>query len=231
MFGRSWYPAAGAICTLMAVACFMLVSGCGDLDRSPLVSGPDATVQDGGKTAAWKSDQGYIYLSLSGRAAKPAILDGATGLYYLTEAQEFVPTAGGSMGIDFEQPASGDSIRVSGATFTVSPNSIGGLPPLGNGNYLITMKVLSKTTLADIEVQFEPSGLAFTPKAVLQISLEGALNPAVVKAYHVHGSGTTVEQIPVTIVAQGSGWLVTLQIPGFSSYDFWNDGEEDDPPP
>ena len=226
MFGRR-YPAAGAICTLLAVACILLVSGCGDLDRSPFVSGPDATVQNGGKTAAWKSDQGYIYLSLSGHAAKPAILDAATGMYYLTEAKEFAPTGGGNIDIDFEQPASGDSIRVSGATFTVQPGSIGGLPPLANGKYLITMKVLSRTTLSDVEVQFEPSGLAFVPNAVLEIELAGALNPALVTAYHVHGGGTTVEQIPVTIAAQGSGWLVTVQVPGFSRYDLSGNEPED----
>ena len=232
MFRHFRYATAGAILMLLAMAGGAMLSGCGDIDRSPLGSSP--AVQEKGAPAAWNHDQGYIVLSLRGTrpSMKPAILDGATGLYYLTEAQEFVPAGGGMMQIDFEQPPAGDSIRVSGAKFTVPANSIGGLPPLANGNYLITMKVLSRTTLGDIEVQFEPSGLAFAPTAVLEIELEGALNPALVTAYHVHGSGTTVEQIPITIVAQGSGWLVTMQVPGFSEYDLddWNYGEEDPEP-
>ena len=60
------------------------------------------------------------------------------------------------------------------------------------------------------------------------VSLAGALDPAVVKAYHVHGGGKVVEQIPVTIQQVGAGWLVTMQVPGFSEYDLvGNDGDND----
>lgn len=223
---------SGLIAAVLLGGLFLL-NGCGDFGRSPLVSTPGQStpsVQKASEQAKWNPNNGYLVFSkrAATRAMKPAILDSESGLYHLEEAKEFTPADGGSMEIDFEQPAGGpEDVQVRYVTFTVPANSIGTLPPnVENGNYLITLNANSGTSLDDVLMQFGPSGLTFVPHAVLDIKLVGNVDISGMgtEAYHVEGDGT-VTVVPMTVTATEDGCEISIEVPGFSSYSMGGEDE------
>jgi hypothetical protein len=124
------------------------------------------------------------------------------------------------MEIRLDQPNVNEEVDVfvQKARLTVLANSMDGLKPSDDGNYWITMRVISGTTLSDVAVQFNPSGLTFTPAATLSIKLLGPLDLSGLEyVYHVSGDGS-VTKVRVHAYPEATGWRVDIEVPGFSKY-------------
>jgi hypothetical protein len=121
----------------------------------------------------------------------------------------FSPAEGGRLEVSFPRYADDDDVQVKRAVFKVDQGSI-------NGTYKITMQVFSGTTLADVSVEFSPSGLKFNPSATLTFVLRGELDPDEVKAYHIEGG--TVTEISTAIEEGKKTTTITVKVPNFSIY-------------
>ena len=246
MFKRLNTTAAGATTTLLTLACFVLLSGCGDMSRSPLVSSPDVTAPEGGGASlvngrpSLASDDVAATIVLSPRALRAAkkandsgkvTATAEAGVYTESVSARVSPYRQKKMEVQFGEYGGADIVRVKKVSFTVKRNSIIGNEALQNhrdGSYAITMEVSSGTTLADVLVKFGPSGLKFSPPAQLDIFLEGELDPAEVAAYHIDGTAGTITKIGMEIDDQGrTGWKITIDVPGFSRYDLGGNESED----
>jgi hypothetical protein len=82
----------------------------------------------------------------------------------------------------------------------------------------ITMKVLSGTSLEDIQVVFGPSGTSFVPSASLVLKLSGSDKPENLVVYHY-----SADQVSDAVIEKESGWKVRIEVPGFSRYSLGGD--------
>ena len=230
------YTAARAVFAFLIATGFALLSGCGDLDRSSLITDPAATVQEG---AAVSNDRTTITFSPRApvRAAKriggpmalsETSLNATTGLFSRTASGWITPGAGGKLKVSFGKlTADGTKngeVGVKRATFEVEEGSI-------DAAYYITMTVYTGATLGEVRVEFTPSGIRFHPPATLTVVLWGKVNADVVKALHIDGSGAVLEEIAVTVEDGKKVTILVLKVPGFSRYDLGgdDDGAGDDP--
>lgn len=206
MFGHR-YRFLLTVFTALAVASLALINGCADLTRSPLAPDQAATAQAGdGKSL---SPFTIVFSpEMLPQAVKKAT---AGGLQTETTSGWFAPDKKGRLQVNFKKYTDDNHIQVEKATFDVERGSIGAA-------YEITMTVVSGYTLADVSVEFTPSGPTFTPDATLTLVLRGAgLNPDEIRAYHIDGA--TIQSIVVDYDQQGKKKAtVTLKVPGFSRY-------------
>lgn len=218
MFKCLSHTAVRAVFAFLAVTGFALLNGCGDLDRSTLITDPGATVQEG---AAVGNDRATIAFSAGSsiRAAKPA-----GGMTSQTDQGWITPKKGGKLKVSFGPPSADGGVRVKRATFEVEKGSI-------DAAYDISMTVYTGTTLREVRVEFTPSGIRFHPPATLTVVLWGKVDDDVVKALHIDGSGAVLEEIAVTVEDGKKVTILVLKVPGFSRYDLGgdDDGAGDDP--
>ena len=174
-----------------------LMIGCG-LGQTPLAPDQEAAITE--------AVQPLI------RAAKPTKKT-ATGAVKATT--KTISGGGRSMTVKFRKYGAKTDVIVKEVRFTVAPNSI-----VGGGTHDITMTVYSGTTLDDVNVVFEPSGLQFDEPADLRIKLGGPANAGnVQQAQHIHGNGAYVESVSTETDKNGNSYLVVeLKVPGFSRY-------------
>ena len=227
MFGRFNSTAARVTFTLLTMACFVILSGCGDLSRSPLVSDPAATIQEGSGQSSLSDSPSYIVLSPRAlRAAKPGSKDQEKDQESVSDKFK-VGKTGGELEIKLPGKADKeDLVCVKKVKFKVDKKSI-------EQTYDISMTVFTGSTLEDVMLAFTPSGIAFEPPATLEIYVEGAVDADLLKAYHITGDGEVTE-VGMDIDKKRKEWKITIKVPGFSRYDlsgnddYWNYGEGDD---
>ncbi len=212
--------------TSLALAGIVLLSGCGDPGRSPLVSDADVAVQKGSETAYTGSSS--ISFGFSPQALKrpKALGKLATAQVEIRTVSEwFYPFAGGSIEARFsddddDDESSSGGVRVDKVVFSVSAGSI-------NQPVEISMTVHSGSTLDDVLIQYSPDGLHFNPPAIMRMFLKGYLSPYTVqnlKAYLISADGT-VEEVPLTIQPWGpNGWRITTAVPHFTEEDLDDEG-------
>ena len=227
MSGRCIIPRV--LLLALAAPGVLLLNGCGGFSQQPLaptvgVAGPRATGQAG-------PGPGYFTISFSpgGLAAKPAA---GVRIYSGTDSGWFYRHRDGRLSVDFREYAREDQVQVKKATFEVAKGSI-------DSKVEITMTVYSGSSLADIQVQFNPSGLGFDPSATLTLELKGDLDAEDLdglKAYHIEGSKVT--EISVQVSPEGRKRLeLILKVPGFSRYtlgdgdNLWGAGDDPMPAP
>jgi hypothetical protein len=93
------------------------------------------------------------------------------------------------------------------------------------------MTVTSGTTLDDIRIEFDPSGLVFDPPALLELRLRGPVTEDEVRqAQHIYGDDpANIEAIETETYANGQTYLtVCISVPGFSEYSIGGDDEAGD---
>jgi hypothetical protein len=117
--------------------------------------------------------------------------------------------------VRFRKYGTENDVRVKDVKFYVEANSV-----VGGGEHQITMGVHSGTTLDDVNIEFSPSGLAFSPAGTLTIALVGPVTAAdVQQATHIYGDGSQVESITTVTDRKGNSFLkVVVKVPGFSRY-------------
>ena len=218
----------GAGCALLIFIGLMLIGGCGNFDRSPVVSTsveesvtldsfiptPDGPSYIAFSPAAVVRAQ---HLANAKRLAKVIVPD---SLYSEDTLGLFSVVNGGAIQVQFVPYGNANTVRVEQAVFTVVPNAV-------PADTTITMDVTSGTQLDDIVAAFGPSGLTFSPFASLQIAVSGELNiePQNIVAYHIYADGT-VTTTNITIEQTGvKAWLFSIEVPGFSRYGFDDGGE------
>lgn len=136
------------------------------------------------------------------------------------------------------------TVRVKDAQFVVRPYSIGDAEPIWGDRYPITMTVHSGEAVDEILVQFQPSGMSFSPHAQLVMIVYGEINVSDMVAYHIHGTGEvskpafSIEPIDDDEIERDDSdeieesddlkkWRITVSVPGFSEYTYDDDGNVD----
>jgi len=211
----------GAGCALLIFIGLALMSGCGNFDRSPVMSTPvEESVTLDSFTPA---PNGPSYIAFSPAAvAKAQQLASAKrlskvivpdSLYSEDTLGLFTVAGGGAIQVQFAAYGDASTVRVEQAEFTVAANAV-------PADTTITMDVTSGTQLDDIVAAFQPAGLVFSPFASLQIAVSGDLDiaPQNIVAYHIYADGT-VTTTNITVEQTGeTAWLFTIEVPGFSRY-------------
>jgi len=218
---------------LMAVALLGLMWGCGSLDQSPLVSTDDGAVQavNNSPTAVTGSSpvlKGNSFAIAFGPKALAKTTGGSDGSTMVRWVQDlFEVDSDGSMGVEFPVYGDESTVRIVTATFAVDANTMRSLPPNGpDGTYDITMEAYSASTLGDVLVRFNPSGLEFKPHASLVVTVAGpvSIQQGTYTVYHIYQDGTIKELRSKVTISDGVTTF-DVQVPGFSEYD-WDDVPE-----
>lgn len=221
---RIWNDGLKGVLSTLAV--LALLSGCGGRSQSPLSPDPVAVLQT---DAGGSRNDSPAYFVLSSRdmdASQALRATKPSGKATLKKTVEKVSARrGGALGLLFDYPrgADKDDVFVRTATFLALPGSM-------DTDNEITMAVSSGLTLEDIVVTFGPSGLTFSPPAILTLSVRGNLDTKALKAYHVSGAGSgtpDVETVPISFLKVGNEWIIIIKVPGFSMYSI---GDEYMPP-
>lgn len=208
-----------AVFAALALGGIALLSGCGNMNQSPLSSGAALAPQNSGGSSAGissaqpASNAGTIVFSDGSaiRLSKPA------GDLTTKSAQGyFSPRFGGMLSVFFPTRYVEGEVQVLSAIFTVKRNSI-------DQGTNISMAVTSGSSLNDISIAFTPSGLTFHPDAQLRLILLGKLDPSLVGAEHIDDQGHVTKLKIQNIAGFGMIWTVTLDIPGFSGYSLGGD--------
>ncbi|MDA0746427.1 MAG: hypothetical protein O2954_07900 [bacterium] len=205
---------------VVAVVGLAVLSGCGDVNHSPMESA-QPTVSDG-----VQNTDGGLRLSFTPSGvhlfqAAGKIPAGATSS--LGTSGVIPALTGGNLTVNFSHTDSLVGIRVVSSSFTVLPNAM-------DADTLITMTAYSGTLLEHVYVDFGPNGLRFTPSSVLVVTLEGdftGINTGTMIAYHHYADGT-VELTTLTVSIVGDHLIMEIGVPGFSGYSPGGGG--DDPP-
>ncbi len=207
---------------VVAVVGLAVLSGCGNVNYSPMESAHPPTVSDG-----VQNTDGGLRLSFSpaGVHLFQAAGKKATGATSSQTISGVIPAiTGGNLAVNFSyNNANFTGIRVVSSSFTVLPNAM-------VADTLITMTAYSGTLLEHVYVDFGPDGLTFDPFSVLVLTLEGdftGINTGTMVAYHHYADGTVVlTNMTVTLV--GDHLVLEIEVPGFSGYSPGGGG--DDPP-
>ncbi len=208
---RKRYPHVKPLFAALAMSGIVLM-GCGGLARQPLA--PPVTSQ---KVQEKTSPADSPFTLVLSRKTPDASRPGAARPIPRAVRMDvgwFSPQTSGTLQVGFPDYAAAGEVQVKTAKFTVAAGSL-------SRNAWITMTALSGATLEDVSVIFTPSGLTFTPSATLTLVLRGEIDPAHLKAYHIEGREVT--EIPAQVSANGNGWTVALQVPGFSRYGMGDD--------
>lgn len=202
-----------ALFTMLVSAGTALLSGCGGLERHPLAPHPVIGLQETGGKTSLSGNPVYLTLSpkASFRASKPAA---GTGIYAKSASGWFSPDREKKLQVSFPRYANAGEVQVKRATFEVEKGAF-------DGRYEVTMRAFSGTTLEDISIQFEPSGLVFRPPATLTLVLRGEVDPGAVKVYLIEGSAVT--QVFPDFEDGEKTLTIIIQVPGFSTYSLGGD--------
>ena len=199
-FGRIFrtFPTA-----LVLLGLVVLLQGCGDLGRSPLISNDETETP-----VALEKRSHVIFLGPINRlrTTKP-VHQGQLG--WRTRAAEIGPSGGMLNLVESNGPGSGDDLEVH---FAVPHRSL-------QDPAMIMMGVYGET-LSELRVAFNPDGLQFSPSAQLKVVLgldRIDLSLDDLKVYHEHEDGT-VDEPDFWIQQQGSHIIIRVVVPGFSEY-------------
>ena len=242
---RIWTSVAGTGLVLVALAGFIAVGGCGDVDRSPFASGDGALLDGGGPASVAPANRSFLVLGLPGLAKKATGVSAQSAIYTETAERPFALSAAGDLSylheagnlqVRFKNYGDNSILRVKTAKLVVRENSIGYQPtgdlpaemPVNKRDEVeITMAVTSGSTLSDVSVIFGPSGLTFTPAARLEVQLTGDMSrenltvggtiPWVV--YHISSNGT-ITKIEAKAEVRSRSAKIKIDIPGFSQFDW-----------
>ncbi|MBI2950610.1 hypothetical protein HYY27_00875 [bacterium] len=200
-----------ALFTLVVSAGTALLSGCGGLERHPLAPHPVTGLQETGPSLSGHP----VYLTLS-RGAPLRAAKRVTGSEVYTQSASgwFSPGRDGELRVGFPRYADPGQVQVKRATFEVEEGSVG-------RRVEISMTAFSGTALEDVRIEFEPSGLAFSPPATLTLVLRGELDPGEVNVYHTEGS--TVTRVSADFEDGEKTLTVVVKVPGFSTYSLGGD--------
>ena len=194
--------------TLALLIAVGLMSGCGNLDHSPMVSNDAQTEPTLDQAPSY-----FVFSPKAFRAGKHVKAD-KDGKATLKKEKKIRKRRGATIEIkfDYDQARKKDVIRIQKAKLRVFPYSL-------SKDETISMEVQSGNTLADIVVAFTPAGLKFKFDAWLELELEGGdLTPGVTKGYHIEGDGTVTE-IDIHLMPRGRDkWKLWMKVPGFSRY-------------
>ena len=169
--------------TLALLIAAGLMSGCGYLDHSPMVSN-DAQTEPA-------LDQAPSYLVFSPRVFRSGnvVTPDGEGKVKLKEEKKIKKKRGGTLEakFDYTEAKAEGAVRLKKAKFKVWRYGL-------SGDETISMTAYGGDTLEDIVVAFTPAGLEFRIPAILEVELEGGdLTPGVIKGYHIEGDGTVTE--------------------------------------
>ena len=218
---RRIFGAFPAALTLLGLV--VLLQGCGDSRRSPLNSQVGELSQVEASRAVVEAppaiDNRPSYVVFSPfRATK--LVKHANGVISKDTKKTIDGKKGGKLDVKFSDDDDDDdddddkkksvTVRVKKATFKVKAKSF-------EKKAEISMTVYSGSTLADVKVEFTPSGLSFDPAAGLELQLKGTMKPGKMTGYHVSADGTVTLVEAVVEKAKG-GWKLKMDIPGFSEY-------------
>lgn len=196
---------------LLVLALAALVAGCGGSDP-PVASSEEGLLP----VPAAKPPNGDC-------GTEPGTSSDGTGrpLYAECVSGPFSPDESGSLTVKFANNyGDWDDLRLSRADFEVEAGAL-------DAAHEITMTVTTGYVLEDLMVVFEPDGLTFTPPAILTLTIwwgcescrsDEQLAILEALAQHIHPDGTVTESTFETS-QQGNAYLiVTIEVPGFSSY-------------
>jgi len=197
---------AGKVALALLIAAGFM-SGCGNLDHSPMMS------NDGQTEPALDQAPSYMVFSprvfRSGKVVTP---DGA-GKVKFKEEKKFKKRRGGTIEVkfDYTEPKAEGAVRLTKAKFRVWGSGL-------SKDATISMTAYSGDTLEDIVVAFTPAGLKFRVPAILELELEGGnFRSGRMTGYHIEDDGTITE-IDIWLIPRRNGWKLWMKVPGFSRY-------------
>lgn len=223
---------------LTTLALSIVALSCGDV-RSPLETAEPIPAVDSRPAGL------IVFASRTTPLSKIATgTDVPQGEYRLEVTTELIRrNEGGRLNVSFPEYGSSGMVRVAKAGFKVEKNSIGDAAPLHGNLYQITMAVHSGEELTDVRIEFDPSGMSFSPLATLTTDIVGHIKAQDLVAYHFHSDGLvtqpqfSVEAIEIDDDAHEAyedlpAWRITVGVPGFSEYTYDDDpmneeGEEE----
>ena len=197
---------------LLAVTA-LLLSGCADGLQSPMSSDHPA--------APLAKPGGQKHRTVD--ATAEGIASTSDQLYVQSDHGLFSTRQGGTLKVAMPEYGDETIVRLKKALFEVETGSL-------DRKVKIRMTCYSGTTLGDVWVAFDPSGLAFQPPARLTLHLRGPVTAEdVEEARHIYGSGEYVESISTEISETGEAFLkIVFEVPGFSEYSLGGDDDAGD---
>lgn len=137
---------------------------------------------------------------------------------------DVVDKKGGTLKLVLEKPKDRSIVSVSKAKLKIPKRAMGE----AGDTHTITMAVSTGTTLADIDIAFSPSGMDFREHATLFLVLVGPVTQEEVEqALHIRGDGT-IERIETEVDERGRRIKLEIDVPGFSRYNFDDDGSSEE---